>query len=168
MTRRAAAALLIVLGVAVSATALDFPLPRTPGGVYFEHPKDGATVPPTFKVDFGLRGLKVRPAGEDTEDRTSGHHHLIIDGRPIEAGTVIPADATHLHYGQGQTGTDITLPPGTHTLTLQFADGAHRSYGPKWAATITVHVAAPAARKMSLDLAPTIPSGPAWPKEMRA
>jgi hypothetical protein len=29
-----------------------------------------------------------------------------------------------------------------HTLTLQFADGAHRSYGPKWAATLTVNVKA--------------------------
>jgi len=52
----------------------------------------------------------------------------------------VPTDAKHLHFGKGETQAQVTLPPGRHTLTLQFADGAHRSYGPKWAATVRVNV----------------------------
>jgi hypothetical protein len=133
-------AVAVVGSVALTAAAQTFAPPSTPGRVYFKNVKNGQREPTTFTVKFGLVGLKVRPAGEDTEDRTSGHHHLIIDGSPIAAGTVIPTDATHLHYGKAQTEAEITLPPGKHTLTLQFADGAHRSYGPKWAATVAVTV----------------------------
>jgi hypothetical protein len=39
-----------------------------------------------------------------------------------------------------QTETDVTLTPGKHTLTLQFADFAHKSYGEKWSQTIEVEV----------------------------
>jgi hypothetical protein len=37
----------------------------------------------------------------------------------------------------------MELAPGEHTLTLQFADGAHMSYGPTLASTIKVKVLAP-------------------------
>ena len=53
---------------------------------------------------------------------------------------MVPADATHLHFGKGQTETMLKLTPGKHTLTLQFADGAHQSYGPDLSSTITVEV----------------------------
>jgi len=52
----------------------------------------------------------------------------------------VPFDDKDLHFGKGQTEAQVTLPPGRHTLTLQIADGAHRSYGPKWSTTITVNV----------------------------
>ncbi|MBB5465689.1 hypothetical protein HDG32_001793 [Paraburkholderia sp. CI2] len=70
----------------------------------------------------------------------TGHHHLLIDGKPLPKGEVVPATDKSLHFGKGQTETDLTLPPGDHTLTLQFGDGAHRSYGPEMSKTITVHV----------------------------
>jgi hypothetical protein len=82
--------------------------------------------------------MKVAPAGTMTEG--TGHHHLIIDGAAVPKGTVVPADDTHIHYGKGQTEADVKLPPGDHTLTMQFADGAHRSYGPEMSSTIKVHV----------------------------
>jgi hypothetical protein len=37
----------------------------------------------------------------------------------------VPKDDTHLHYGKGQLEAELTLSPGTHTLCLQAADGAH-------------------------------------------
>jgi hypothetical protein len=89
-------------------------------------------------VVFGVDGMKVAPAGTMTEG--TGHHHLLIDGKPLPKGEVIPANDKSLHFGKGQTETDLTLPPGDHTLTLQFGDGAHRSYGPEMSKTITVHV----------------------------
>ena len=108
------------------------------GSVMFVEPKDGATVPPDFKVVMAVEGMKVAPAGQLVDG--TGHHHLIIDGQPAPKGTVVPADATHLHFGKGQTETMLKLTPGKHTLTLQFADGAHQSYGPDLSSTITVEV----------------------------
>jgi hypothetical protein len=58
----------------------------------------------------------------------------------MQRGLVIPANDKSLHYGKGQTEADVTLPPGDHTLTLQFGDGSHRSFGPEMSQTITVHV----------------------------
>jgi hypothetical protein len=64
----------------------------------------------------------------------------VIDGAAVPVGTVVPADEKHIHYGKGQTETQLTLPAGPHTLTLQFADGSHKSYGPEWSTTINVTV----------------------------
>jgi hypothetical protein len=108
--------------------------------VSFTEPKDGATVGKTFRVVMNVTGMKIAKAGEDVKNRMAGHHHIIVDGGPIPPGQSIPQDATHLHFGKGQTWADITLPPGKHTLTLQFADGNHDSYGPAMSKTITVNV----------------------------
>lgn len=71
----------------------------------------------------------------------TGHHHLLIDaGDSIPAGQVVPKDAQHMHFGKAQSSTEVTLPAGKHVLTLQFADGIHRSYGSQMAATINVIV----------------------------
>ncbi len=106
--------------------------------VMFVSPKDGATVPQKFKLKFGVKNLKVEKAG--VVKPGAGHHHLIVDGTGEPAGEVVPKDATHLHFGDGQTETELSLTPGKHTLTLQFADGAHMSYGPALSQTITVNV----------------------------
>jgi hypothetical protein len=108
-------------------------------GVYFVSLEDGATVTSPFKVEMGVKGMQVEPAGEVNEG--FGHHHLIIDGSFIEEGVVVPANETHIHYGKGQTTTDdITLEPGKHTLTLQFADGVHTSFGESMSKTIEITV----------------------------
>ena len=108
--------------------------------VFFVKPKDGATVKTETEIEFGLEGMTISPAGKDIKDTTKGHHHLIIDGKPIPYGGLVPADSQHLHFGKGQTSTKVTLPPGKRTLTMQFADGLHRSYGKAMSATITVNV----------------------------
>lgn len=110
------------------------------GRVFFVEPADGAKVPTKFKVKFGIEGLTVAPAGPVKEG--TGHHHLLIDREPIAAGVVVPTADTAIHFGKGQTETEITLKPGKHTLTLQFADGLHQSYGRTWSATVTVDVQA--------------------------
>lgn len=107
-------------------------------GVEFGNLKDGDKVAQTFKVEFEVYGKEIRPAG--TQEDGTGHHHIIVDGGSIQAGVVVPANDTHIHFGKGQTETELTLSPGKHTLTLQFADYAHRSFGSQWAKTITVEV----------------------------
>ncbi|MFM0475004.1 DUF4399 domain-containing protein [Paraburkholderia strydomiana] len=106
--------------------------------VSFVQPTDGASVSNPVHVVFRVEGVKIAPAGTMTDG--TGHHHLLVDGKPLPKGEVIPANDKSLHFGKGQTETDLTLPPGDHTLTLQFGDGAHRSYGSELSKTITVHV----------------------------
>lgn len=101
-------------------------------------PKDGATVTSPFKVKFGVQGMTVHPANELIDG--TGHHHLFINHGPMKEGQAIPMDDTHLHYGKGQTEAEVTLPPGQYKLTAQFANGAHQSYGPALAKTISVTV----------------------------
>jgi len=116
-------------------------LPAVPAvaKVYFKNLKDGQTVTSPFKVEMGVDGLQLDTAGAVVAG--TGHHHLLIDaGDSIPAGQVVPKDATHLHFGKAQSITDVTLPAGKHVLTLQFADGIHRSYGSQLASTITVTV----------------------------
>lgn len=107
-------------------------------GVNFISPKDNEIVPTTFKVDFGVEGMTVAKAGVMTPK--TGHHHLIIDGKPVPKGQVVPKDATNIHFGDAATSTTVSLAPGKHTLTLQFADGVHKSYGEEFAKTISVEV----------------------------
>jgi hypothetical protein len=116
-------------------------VPAIPAGakVFFKNLKDGQTVTSPFKVEMGAEGIRVDSAGKLVDG--SGHHHLLIDaGDSLTAGTVVPKDSTHLHFGNAQTETTLTLAPGKHTLALQFADGLHRSYGSKLSAAITVDV----------------------------
>lgn len=101
-------------------------------------PANGATVTSPFKVVFVVKGMKVAPAG--TAEANTGHHHLLINGEALAKGEEVPFDKTHLHFGKGQTETNVTLAPGKYKITAQFADGDHRSYGPLYAHTITVTV----------------------------
>lgn len=123
-----------ILGVLGAAVAACSPGPQ----VSFVEPLDGAVVSGEFNVVMGVRGMQVMPAGEVVEG--AGHHHLLIDAEPIAAGEVVPNDEQHRHFGKGQTETTLALTPGEHTLSLQFADGAHVSYGEKLRRTITVQV----------------------------
>jgi Domain of unknown function (DUF4399) len=106
--------------------------------VYFIDPRDGAKVPATFTVRFGLVGMGVAPAG--VERANTGHHHLIIDAPLPPLDEPIPNDADHLHFGAGQTEAAITLAPGRHTLQLLLGDLNHVPHQPPvYSAPITVY-----------------------------
>jgi hypothetical protein len=110
--------------------------------VFFVNLKNGDKVTSPLEVVFGVEGMSVRKALEDLNDKTSGHHHILMDHPQgyIQEGHVIPMDDKHIHYGGAQTKGIINLSPGKHTLSLQFADGAHLSYGKALSATISVEV----------------------------
>ena len=107
--------------------------------VYFIEPKDGAEVVSPVKVVMGVEGMTIKPSEEGVVAGT-GHHHILLNQGPMRGGKVIPTDKTHLHYGKGQTEATIKLEPGEYTLTMQFADGLHRSFGKKMAHTIKIKV----------------------------
>ncbi|WP_395399979.1 DUF4399 domain-containing protein [Pseudoduganella sp. UC29_106] len=106
--------------------------------VSFVEPQDGATVTSPFKVKFAVNGMDVKPAGDMSAN--TGHHHLLINAESMKAGEAIPFDETHMHFGKGQTETEVKLPPGKYKLTMQFANGAHQSYGQGLSKTINVTV----------------------------
>jgi hypothetical protein len=135
MKRMAQYAAFVAALMLVGCTSMQ---PAANKSVSFVEPKDGATVTSPFKVVFAVSGMAVEPAGEIKAD--SGHHHLLIDLGPMPAGEAIPVDAAHLHFGKAQTDAEVTLPPGKYKLTMQYANGAHVSYGPAMAATINVTV----------------------------
>jgi hypothetical protein len=109
--------------------------------VYFVNLQSGDEVTSPLELEFGVEGMTVQPAGELIEG--TGHHHLLIDRGFIEKGTIVPADSMNIHYGDGSTSTTIELSPGKHTLTLQFADGYHQSYGGQMSSEVEIFVAEP-------------------------
>jgi Domain of unknown function (DUF4399) len=96
--------------------------------VFFIEPADGASVKSPFKVKFGIEGMEVAPAG--TDKKHSGHHHLLIDASLEDYGSPIPADDNYRHFGKGQTETEVSLPPGKHTLQLILGDMNHIPHEP--------------------------------------
>jgi len=123
------------------------PTPSAPGAeVYFIDLKDGMTVPAKLKIYFGLRNMGVAPAGSDREN--SGHHHLLVDTELPPLDQPIPNDFNHLHFGAGQTETEVTLKPGAHTLQLLMGDKDHIPHTPPvMSPLIRVRVVDPSARK---------------------
>jgi hypothetical protein len=130
---RAAAAALAAASLA-ACSALYTPAPS----VSLLEPLDGATVNSPFKLRFGVEGMVVAPAGDSLPN--SGHHHLVINGEAVPTGQSVPFTERSLHFGKGQTEAEITLPPGSYSLTAQFANGAHQSYGQTMSQTIRVTV----------------------------
>jgi hypothetical protein len=128
MTRRAALGGTAALAVATLTAQAAYA--QAPTTVYFINLKDGDTVTSPFKVQFGLTGMGVAPAGVDKEK--TGHHHLLIDTTlsAEEMKAAIPVDAKHLHFGAGQTETMVTLPAGQHSLQLVFANWSHIPFDP--------------------------------------
>jgi hypothetical protein len=112
------------LGIALGET----PAPPN-ASVYIISPKEGDAVANPFKVQFGLAGMGVAPAGVDKPN--TGHHHLLIDvNEPLDPNEPIPQDRNHLHFGAGQTEAMIELPPGEHTLQLVLGDWSHLPFHP--------------------------------------
>ena len=91
-------------------------------------PANGATVSNPIRIEFGIAGMDVVKAGVDQPH--SGHHHLLIDTDLPDVGLPIPADEHHIHFGDGSTATEISLPPGDHTLQMLLGDHLHIPHNP--------------------------------------
>jgi hypothetical protein len=109
--------------------------------VYVIAPRDGEKVHNPVTVRFGLKGAGIAPAGVKFDN--TGHHHLLVDTDVSELKPDAPVPGTDkiLHFGKGQTETQLTLAPGKHTLQLVFADAGHVPFNPMIASkkiTITV------------------------------
>ena len=131
--------------IVVSTIMLPIPVgaqtPAPPDAVvYIITPREGQRVRSPITVRFGLRNMGVTRAGDTTPNM--GHHHLLVDvTEPIDPNEPLPTDRKHLHFGAGQTETQLDLPPGKHTLQLVLGDAEHKPFNPVVASnkvTITV------------------------------
>jgi len=118
-----------LLGVVCTTASHAQDTKSAPGAkVYFINIKDGDTVTSPVNVKFGLVGMGIAPAGVQGDQTTgTGHHHILINAK-LEGDALkesIPADEKHVHFGKGQTETNLTLPAGQHTLQLVFGDWSH-------------------------------------------
>jgi len=133
-----ALALIALAGTAWSADRT----PSPPGAeVYFIGLADHAKVNSPLVLRFGLKGMGIAPAGVVMDN--TGHHHLFVDTPlPADMSQPIPAvEGKVIHYGKGQTETELTLAPGEHTMQLLLGDAKHVPHEPPVASkklTITV------------------------------
>jgi len=107
-------------------------------GVDFVQPRDGDTVSSTFTAKFSVEGKKLAKSGDETPG--TGHHHLLVNAADVPERYTIPRNDQYKHFDRGQSETMVFLPPGKYTLTLQFGDGAHRSYGEAYRKKIEITV----------------------------
>ena len=104
-------------------------------------PINNATVTSPVTVRFRLVNYGVAPAG--TQMANTGHFHLLIDDEAGAAGTIIPADSMHVHYGKGQIEVSVPVPLGKHTLRAVLGDYQHKVIGPELvSAPVSIRVVA--------------------------
>jgi hypothetical protein len=123
----------VLLALLIACTPLALAQQRTPSPpgaeVYIISPHNGATVHNPVRVQFGLKGMGIAPAGIKFDN--TGHHHLLIDiDAPSDLSAPLPANEHVVHFGKGQTETTLTLSPGKHTLQLLLADQNHIPHDP--------------------------------------
>jgi citrate lyase alpha subunit len=123
--------------------AMDTAIIQDGQSVFFDNNlKDGDVVKSPLVVHFGVKGMKVLPIDSGVV-ANCGHHHLLVDTLDfVAAGNMVPMGSSKiLHFGKGQTQSKpLELKPGQHTLTLQFANGTHTSYGMRMSKTIHITV----------------------------
>jgi len=120
--------------------------------VFFIGLKDGDTISTKQTIRFGAEKVKIVSATMKTPG--SGHHYLLIDTGLPPLELPIPSDFNHIHFGEGQTETVLSLPPGEHTLQLLLGDHEHLSFDPPIVSQqIHIHVVDTSAGKSLVDSA---------------
>lgn len=96
--------------------------------IVIESPKEGEKLKSPVIVKFAAKGVEIVPAGEDKGEQLSGHYHLIVNGDLPDLDK--PLGTEVIHYGKGQTQTELELEPGQHSLQLILGDKVHKPHTP--------------------------------------
>ena len=97
--------------------------------IYIISPKNGDEVTNPVRVVFGLKDMGVAPAG--TNKKNTGHHHLLINLDELpDLKLPLPSNENLVHFGLGQTETDIKLKKGINTLQLILGNHMHVPHQP--------------------------------------
>jgi hypothetical protein len=131
MTMRLAS-LIVLLFALTGAQLSQAHTPPDHARVFFIEPADGAVVASPVRVEMGIEGFGITPAGTTGERRhTAGHHHVHIDVAELpDLDAPIPRDASHVHLDGGETEVLLDLAPGEHTLQLLLGDEDHEHQAP--------------------------------------
>jgi hypothetical protein len=100
--------------------------------VYFKNLEDGQVITMPYKVEFGIEGYGIVPAGtKDKRRHTAGHHHLLVNHPGnIDMDEALDHSRNCLHFDEGETAAVLDLPPGKHTLQLLLGDENHEPTDP--------------------------------------
>ena len=113
----------------MTLSSFDFPPSDINESLYIVSPKDGDKVTNPVKIIFGLKGMGVAPAG--TISKNTGHHHLLINLDKLpDLNLPLPGSKNLIHFGLGQTETEVKLKKGTNTLQLILGDYMHKPHQP--------------------------------------
>ncbi len=97
--------------------------------IYIISPKNGDEVLSPVKVIFGLKNMGVAPAG--TIKSNTGHHHLLVNLNKLpDLKSPLPSNENIIHFGLGQTETEVKLKKGSNTLQLILGDHMHKPHQP--------------------------------------
>jgi hypothetical protein len=97
--------------------------------IYIISPKSGDEVTNPVKVIFGLKDMELAPAG--TQKKNTGHHHLLINLDKLpDLKLPLPSNENLIHFGLGQTETQVKLKKGINTLQLILGDHVHIPHQP--------------------------------------
>ena len=97
--------------------------------IYIISPKNGDEVTNPVRVVFGLKNMGVAPAG--TIKKNTGHHHLLVNLDELpDLKLPLPSNENLIHFGSGQTETDIKLKKGINTLQLILGNHMHVPHQP--------------------------------------
>ena len=111
--------------------------------VFFDEPKDGATVKSPVHLKFGIENYQLSPVPQGTVETARpgmGHHHVGVDQDCLAPGTtIVKGTPAWVHFGDGKAEIDMQLPPGQHKLSLQLGDDLHKT-SEGLCQTITVNV----------------------------
>ena len=127
------------IGIVFAISLIGCGAKKPTGRVFFVSPQNGEEVKSPVQFKMGVEGMEIQPAGEVVEGK--GHHHIIINGESYSSGQTVPfIEKKTYHFGKGQTEASIDLEPGEYDISLQFANGAHISYGPELSTKIRIKV----------------------------
>ncbi|MGV6858811.1 MAG: DUF4399 domain-containing protein [bacterium] len=126
--------MMVVISVVFSSLTLTAQAHTPPdhAKVYFKNIKDRDPVSSPVKIEFGLEGFGITPAGNKGKIRhKAGHHHLIINEANLpDLDEPIPVTPHHLYYDKVETSAELVLPPGKHTLQLLLGAEEHKPQDP--------------------------------------
>ena len=105
---------------------------------FFVTPKNGDTIKPNSKFEFGSEAITIAavpplPEGvttvADADVRAAtGHYHLGVDTDCVPTGEAIPRGAKEwIHFGKGDKTIEMSLEPGPHKFALQVGDDQHKA-----------------------------------------
>ena len=108
----------------LSITSLSYGGNNEEKSIKLEGVENGKTYSSPIKLNFIVKNMRVLKAG--VNEKNSGHHHLLINLKDLpDLKLSLPMTKNIIHFGKGQTSTNLELEPGKHTIQLLFADYSH-------------------------------------------